>query len=364
MKILYVTRKFPPSVGGLETAAYELQASLKQLADVRLVHYGGSNKLLPLVYPWLFLQALVRGWVNRPDVLYVQDGMLAPMGLLLQWLVRKPCVLSVHGLDITFSKPIYQKMVHFCFPRLAHIVAGGDLTREEIEKRLANPRLSVIPYGVRDTFYQAGSRDALRAQLAEAIGLGSTQLARKSILITTGRLIPRKGAAWFVEHVALDLTAKNPNFIYLIAGQGQDEPRIRQLIAEKQLENNVKLLGYTTNETRNLLYNAADLFIMPNIPLVNDPEGFGLVALEAASCGTPVVGSKLDGIINAVADGKTGQLIPPADAEAYVTVLAREMTNPTLQREAVRAYVLENFSWEKAAGRYLEVFQSVAGKKA
>lgn len=362
MKVLYVTRKFPPSVGGLETAAYELHKALAAITDTRLVHYGGSNKLLPVVYPWLFLRALIQGWIWRPDVIYLQDGMLAPTGVLLQWLLRRPAVMSVHGLDITYDIPVYQAMVRWCFPRIAHIVAGGDLSLGEIQKRFSRARTAVIPYGVSDSFYREKPRAQMRIDLAKSIGVDSKLLQQSKLIVTTGRLVPRKGVAWFVDEVMARLVDAQPDVRYLVAGKGPDEDRIRESIARQNLSAHVQLLGYISDETRDLLYNSADIFVMPNIPIRDDVEGFGLVALEAASCGTPIVASKIDGIINAVAEGNTGQLLPAADAEVYLRTLSDELDKSSFDRVAVRQYVLDNFSWHKTAAHYLEVFELVAKK--
>jgi glycosyltransferase involved in cell wall biosynthesis len=86
-------------------------------------------------------------------------------------------------------------------------------------------------------------------------------------------------------------------------------------------------------------------------------EGFGLVALEAASCGTPVFASGIEGLLDAVTDTRTGYLLPAQDARQYVQILTRELKNPSLARSKVRQYVLENFSWEKSAQGYLKIFE-------
>jgi glycosyltransferase involved in cell wall biosynthesis len=75
------------------------------------------------------------------------------------------------------------------------------------------------------------------------------------------------------------------------------------------------------DEDRELLLKGADLFVQPNIPVSGDIEGFGLVTVEAAMRGLPVVASELEGIAEAVVDGVTGLLLPPADTEAWIAAL-------------------------------------------
>jgi len=343
----------------MEKAAYELHRSLAEIMPVKLISYGGPNKYLPVVYPWLFLRALFATWIWRPDIVYLQDGVMAPMGFLLRLLTRKPMVMTVHGLEVTFENGFYKALMKRMMPSVQRLVVGSEQTKAAVQKRFPDMPLSKVTYGVRDDFYVAGSADELRTQLAEKLELDSTEFIGKKLLATTGRLVDRKGVAWFVENVMPGLAATNPDVRYLVAGKGPNEEKIRGLIEKHNLSGKVYLLGYISDEVRNLLYTAADCFLMPNIPVPNDMEGFGLVAVEAASCGTPVIASGIEGITDAVADGKMGTLLPAKDAAAYLQVLVQELAQSSFDRDQVRTYVLENFSWSKAAAGYRAIFEEV-----
>lgn len=340
----------------METAAYELNRALQPLASVCLIKYGGPNKYLPVVYPVIFLRALFTALWFRPHVIYLQDGMLAPMGVVLKALTRKPCVMSVHGLDVTFKNKHYQKAIRYCFPKMNLIVVGSGQTYEAVHSRFPQISPATVTYGVRDRFFSDRSRQELRGELANELGLPDDDLKNNKIIVTTGRLVKRKGVAWFVDAVMPSLAKEYPSTRYLIAGNGPDKEKIAALIKKHGLERQVIQLGYISDTARNLLYSTADVFLMPNIPVPGDMEGFGLVALEAASCGTPVFASGIEGIVDAVADGKTGRLLPAQDAATYQTALAQELQNPTFDREKVREYVLENYTWEHTAQGYLKLF--------
>src|SRR5690606_29098600 len=131
-------------------------------------------------------------------------------------------------------------------------------------------------------------------------------------------LIARKGVFWFVEKALPEIIKKRKDVAYLVSGSGPDQDAIAQTIEKHGLKNYVFLLGRTSDETLSNLYNVADAFIMPNIRVKGDLEGFGLVALEAASCGTPVVASNIEGIKDAIMDGKNGFLVKDKDTHAYV----------------------------------------------
>ena len=96
----------------------------------------------------------------------------------------------------------------------------------------------------------------------------------------------------------------------------------------------------------------ADLFVQPNIRVADDMEGFGLVTVEAAMRGTPVVAAALEGIVDAVLDGLTGVLLPPEDADAWVARLRAMVTDRRWLEEAgarAAAAARERYSEEQHA---------------
>ena len=133
-------------------------------------------------------------------------------------------------------------------------------------------------------------------------------------LLTLGRLVRRKGARWFVDHVLPQLPT---NVHYIVAGEGPEAEPLRAAVEAGRLTPRVHLLGSVDDETRELVMQGADLFVQPNIRVPGDMEGFGLVTIESALRGTPVAAADLEGIKDAVVDGETGILLPPEDAGAW-----------------------------------------------
>jgi phosphatidylinositol alpha-1,6-mannosyltransferase len=154
------------------------------------------------------------------------------------------------------------------------------------------------PSGLRETEHQAGIR-----------------LADRKILLSVTRLVPRKGVAWFVSEVMPRLDAC---YCYLIAGAGPDFRTIQGLIQHHGLADRVALLGRVPDAARQRLMAQADLFIMPNIRIPGDMEGFGIAALEAGSSGLPVIASNIEGLRDAVIDGVTGHLVEERNVQEYV----------------------------------------------
>lgn len=360
MKVLFVTRKYPPSVGGMENVARDLYEALRPLASVRLVAYGGKNLYLPFIYPWLLVRSLIRGLRDRPDIVYVQDGVMAPLGLLLKFLLRRPVVVTIHGKEVTYKNGLYRRLVLPALARLDHAVTISEHTAETLHDLLPKLPASIITWGVHDEQYLTKPRAHTRREAVKLMGREPRQLVHSSLLLTSGRLVRRKGVKWFIESALPELVEQSPNVVYVVVGDGEDAQAIKDAVAAAKLQSHVVLLGYVSDKERNVLFNAADLFVMPNIAVPGDMEGFGVVALEASSCGTPVIAAGLEGIKNAVVPGKTGFLLPPGDSNAFVAKIAAELKQPSLPRNGVRSYTLARYNWEQTAKQYLALFLKVA----
>lgn len=279
---------------------------------------------------------------------------MAPMGRLLRMLLRIPVVLTLNGKELTYQNSAYLKVVAPSIGRMDYLTAISSPTASLAARAFPEASLEKIVLGSTDRFYDARGQQAVRDDLAKRIGV---KLADKKILYTSGRLIRRKGVLWFVSEVLPKVIKAQPDVIYAVVGKGEDYEALEGMVKNLRLENYVYLLGYVDDAVRNLLYNAADLFIMPNIPVRNDMEGLGLVAMEASSCGTPIIGSNLEGVQDAIVAGETGYLLPPKDAKSYVARINAELDTPTLDRVNVRKISLKTYDWDKTADEYIEVFR-------
>src|SRR5690606_14141176 len=109
-----------------------------------------------------------------------------------------------------------------------------------------------------------------------------------------------------------------------------------------------KMLGYVTDEEREILYNRADIYVKPNIKVPGTMEGFGLVVLEGASCELPRVASELEVIEDAIQDGKNGILVRPNDADGFVKKIEYLLNDNDFRKafgKKAREYTKENFAW-------------------
>lgn len=281
------------------------------------------------------------------DVVHIADPVLSLVGWLIRKLRHKPVVVTVHGLDVSFSSPMYQAYLRLFFrvfdlylPISTH---AKDLL---IQKDVSESRIHVITPGTTDRLYNP---HASTNQLAEILDMSTAQVQNTHILCTTGRLVPRKGHAWFIREVLPHLPQ---NTLYVIAGMGPAIADISDAIEDAEQGGRVKILGRVSEQTLQTLYNTIDIFVQPNVPQTGDTEGFGLVLLEAALCNRVVVAAKLEGITDAIVDGKNGMLVQAQNSTAWVQALTNMMSqvSTTLQP---REYTLQAYSWPKKIEEYL-----------
>jgi glycosyltransferase involved in cell wall biosynthesis len=142
---------------------------------------------------------------------------------------------------------------------------------------------------------------------------------------------------------------------YLVAGAGPDHDEIQRAAVRRGVRERVHLLGAVDDDLREVVMLGADVFVQSNVPVPGDMEGFGLVAIEAAVRGTPVVASGIEGIRDAVVDGQTGILVAPGDAEAWTAALEHLLGDSSERRalgDAARRIAAEMYS-ERAMGEAL-----------
>jgi glycosyltransferase involved in cell wall biosynthesis len=240
------------------------------------------------------------------------------------------------------------------------IICVSSYTRHECIKRGVPAELcEVVPNGVNllefaDHFTPQGMRN-LQMEAADC-------LRGRKVLLTVGRLIERKGVVHFLTEIMPRILAHRRDICYLIIGEGPQRELIETRIASLHLNDHVVLLGRVDDDTLHAAYHLADLFVMPNIPVQNDIEGFGLVALEAAAAGTYVVASRLDGIPEAIVPGQNGTLLDPLDSEAFATTILELLDDDAGRKQKglkAQKYVHDHYSWDIVAKRYQGIFRQV-----
>lgn len=332
MNILFITRKHPPSVGGMEKFSYYLSSTLSRYANTRKIVWGGSQKWLPFFMIHAFLKAGRICAKKNVDVIHLGDPVLSILGAMLKKLFNIPVAVTCHGLDLTYKNVLYQKYLDIFFQKLDKYICISRYTQELACRRIPREKTVIIPNGVHGSFEYVQRKHQ-----------------HYKTLITVGRLVRRKGVYWFLTTVFPKLPV---NYRYTIVGDGPEKMKINKFITKNNLNHRVTLITAASDADVRTLYAAADIFVMPNIHITNDVEGFGLVALEAAATGLPVVAVAVDGIPSAVVHNKNGYLVPELDADAFCTAI--KLARP---HKKFSTYSHKHYSWEKIARQYIEAFR-------
>lgn len=351
MQLLCVTRKYPPSVGGMEKYCFELFSCFTEDKKVnkKILALGKSQKHLIWFFPYCLFYLIFNA--RKFDVIYYGDSLLCGPAFFGKLVApRTKAIVDVHGLDVLFPNKIYQFYLN-CFYRCFDRYICNSRNTEQILHNMGIKNTVVINRAVPVGKFDKTEVD--KATLRKRYDLPENAM----VLLTVGRLVRRKGVAWFVHNVMPRL--KGHDIYYFVVGGGEEQCKIQEAISVNGLNEQVKLLGKIPEEELNRLYTNSDVFVMPNIPVENDPEGFGIVAIEASLAKLIVVASNLDGIGDAVVDGKNGYLLKPEDADAYTEKILEIRKNPNYfikMADIFSDYTKENYSLENISRQYLDVF--------
>jgi phosphatidylinositol alpha-1,6-mannosyltransferase len=373
-KISLVSRNFPPLTGGMERLVYELYKTLIQTHDVTLLGPKGCEDHVdstvgiastPVSPTLLFLLlTFIKGlFLHRskqsPDVVIGGSGLVGPVVVVLAKVSGAKSILLLHGLDIIADSRLYQ-WLFVPFLRRADLVIcnSKNTARLAMTRGVAEHRIEIVNPGA-ETQTHTVSHERARQTL---------DLANKKILLSVGRLIPRKGLPTYIREAFSKLAAADPYIILLVAGAepasalnksgGSVVAKINDAIAEFDLATQIRLLGHVSDDEIATLYAAADAFVFPLIETPGDVEGFGMVAIEAASHGTPTVAFDCGGVGDAVIDGENGLLVPPGDYASF-----NEATLKLLQqssRDKARQFAAQ-FSWENYGTQFQVCVEKVMG---
>jgi phosphatidylinositol alpha-1,6-mannosyltransferase len=362
-RILLVTRNLPPLVGGMERLNWHMADELSKYAQVKIVGpqgaaaqkpentelYEAPLKPLPLFLVIAFFKTLWLAIRWRPDVILAGSGLTAPLAWLASKLCRAQSAVYLHGFDITVKDKLYQRLWTPVFKKMDTIIVNSTPT-----KRLAfaagvpEAKISIVYPGV--SLPEA-------PQPAEKIAAFKAQhgLTDKRVLLSVGRLTTRKGLREFVEHSLPSIVQAEPSAILVVVGEApknslgagiQTVESIQAQAEQSGVAGHIKFLGVITDKTLlATVYEASDVHVFPVRHIPNDPEGFGMVAIEAAAHGLPTVAFATGGIVDAVETELSGHLIAPNDYTALTFSVIQVLTDPLSSWHEGTTSFASSFAW-------------------
>ncbi|SNS81665.1 Glycosyltransferase involved in cell wall bisynthesis [Noviherbaspirillum humi] len=236
-------------------------------------------------------------------------------------------VIYVHGEEITTATPgrLHGNRRRTYLSAADKVIAVSSFTCDSLTRLMKLPvsSLCLIQNGVDTDRFSPADKDF---DIIKRFGL-----AEKKIILTVGRLVPRKGidmAVRAIKHVK----ESHPDIHYLIVGQGQSESELKKIIEEEGVANYVTLVGNVSDAALVKYFQTCDIFVMPNRTMPDgDTEGFGLVFREANACKKPVIGGRAGGAVEAVIDGETGLLVDGNSPKDIAEALARLLSDSDLR---------------------------------
>lgn len=262
------------------------------------------------------LKALKSAIPNKNfDVIFCGHLYMAPLAALVSKVTGVPLWLQIHGIEAWQRPTLVQRWA----AEQAQLVTAVSRHTRRLFLGWANCKpeaVKVLPNTVEERFSPGHKPDTL---------MDRYQLRGKRVLLTVSRLAATeryKGHDRVIQAVA-ELRASHPEIVYVVAGDGDDRPRLEQLARELGVEEQVRFIGYVPDSELPDLYRSANVFVMPSTG-----EGYGIVFLQALASGIPVIGGDSDGSRDPLRDGLYGRLVAAEEVSAISAAIDELLHSP------------------------------------
>jgi phosphatidyl-myo-inositol dimannoside synthase len=278
-----------------------------------------------------YICAALRRAMSGFDLLICGHINLLPLAACLRATLRCPLVLMAYGIDV-WTPP--RRLTRLCLGQVNAIWSISAVTRERMNGWACLPESAyvVLPNAIHLDQYDIGTKSE---RLIESYGLHG-----RKVILTLARL-PGSERYKGVDEVLETLPAlirQDQRLVYVVAGEGEDRPRLEEKSRALGLQDHVVFTGFVAEAEKADHFRLADAFVMPG-----RGEGFGFVFLEALACGVPVVGSVLDGSREALREGELGELVDPTDSESVRAGIERALNRPKVIPPGLAYFDWPNF---------------------
>lgn len=338
--VLFVTRKWPPAVGGMETYCWELTQRLKQYRDLEIIalpgRADGTAPTTAALIKFGFSAAIRLSGNSIGQLLHVGDVASWPLAWIAA--LRHPdirVVISAHGSDLGYAKlQGWRSMLYGTYLR-----AGAKL--------LPKARVIANSSWIAGLAEEVGFQTIIRVPLATTFNRIAVARTNGALLFA-GRITPAKGLAFIVEQV---LPLLPPDIRLRVAGTVCDAEEARVLSSSR-----IDYLGSLTSDRLADEYAAAMCTVVPSI----GPEGFGLTAVEAAAAGGVVIASSHSGLAEAVGPG-IGFLEQAGNASAWARRISEIANWNMAERESfiteTSSKASELYNWDRVVRDTLQAYR-------
>lgn len=375
MHIGIVTSEFPPDLGGIETYAVEFAKTL--------VNYGYQVTVFvhtrhePISLPDIEVCPVLK-FSRRLDRLTLQRYDLDAwhvMNAAHSWLsleTHKPVVVSIHGNDFLSPYPLTGTPALadwgplWRFSKLLSpldIWLGKQLTPLYMRRALPKARVILANSQYTEEVFLARFPECKGKTQVAQVGVSqeflSTPLIKKNNaipqLLTVSRLSElRKNVDKVIE--ALSQLKEAFDFNYTVIGDGIFKSQLEDLTKKLGIADKVHFVGRCTTQDVIKMMKQADLFVLPSSTLATSHEGFGIVYLEAAACGTPSLATKQAGAVEAIKEGVSGFFVNEPTIENIRQALTTFLSGQLFFGSSQCREFAENFTWHRVVEKALPYY--------
>ncbi len=265
---------------------------------------------------------------------------------------RQKVVMFAHGIEVWDELPAWKTKF---LRKKVQIWAVSNFTREKmIMQHHIAPQQIMVLNNCLSPFLKLPQNFEKPAYLLDKYEINS----QVPVIFTLNRLSASekyKGYDRVITALGKLKQQQHQAFTYILAGKADETERIRltKLIEANNLVNEVKMIGYLSEEELTPHFLLSDLFIMPS-----KGEGFGIVFIEAAAHGCKVIGGNLDGSTDALLNGKLGQLINPSEEAEILTAIQKALANKNHQPKTQQQTTVQHFGFNSYLSKVKELLNN------
>lgn len=300
-------------------------ASNEKVPSKILIHKAPQSK-------WGYSLCALKAVLTQGPFQLIFCGHLNLIGLtaILAKITKVPYWLQLYGIEAWHPKCIYR----WALRSAALITSMSRYTRERFIhwSHIQPARVKILPSSY-DQRFKPGAKPAY---LLKRYGAEN-----RRVLLTLSRLSSseRYKGHERVINVIPRLLETCPDLIYIIGGEGDDIERLKGIVKKLRLQEKVKFIGPIAENELVDHYRMANVFVMPSTG-----EGFGIVFLEAAACGIPIVAGDQDGSVDVLLEGKLGCLVDPGNADHLERAIRQGLNQTKTYHEMVERFSYSNYS--------------------
>ncbi len=365
MKILLVNWRDikNPEMGGAEIHLHEIFKIIAKKGNevVQVSHAFGNSpkeeiidgiKIIRIGNKYLFDKQFKRFYLknlaNEKFDLIVDD--ISKIPLEIPKYAKIPVVAIIHHIH---GKSLYREIA---FPLAKYII----WKEQKIPKSYSKTQFFTVSESTKNELIQLGIESSKIDFLYNGINhtiFENTKVEKSEFPLISyiGRIKKYKQIEKIIDALPLVLE-KFPNMIFVIGGKGDNLNNLENLVKMKNLEGNVKFLGFLSEQEKAKYLGKSWIFVTLAMK-----EGWGITVIEANAMKTPVIGANVEGLRDSIQNGKTGFLVNSEDKKEVAEKIIQLLENKRLRDElSENAFVWsKNFTWEKSADNFLEKIQSI-----